>query len=137
MDERCRREVGELHEFFQGWFNGVLEDSGEAFGRMADVMGEGFELIGPDGRRRGREVLLGDVRGAHGMARGESPPMRIRIEELRGRPLADDLYLVTYEEWQARRGQERGRLSTAVFRRREGTPNGVEWLHVHEVWLEA
>jgi hypothetical protein len=33
-------------------------------------------------------------------------------------------------------GESRGRLSTALFRERDDTPNGVEWLHVHEVWIE-
>ena len=28
-----------------------------------------------------------------------------------------------------------GRVSTAVFRERADTPNGLAWLHVHETWL--
>jgi hypothetical protein len=45
------------------------------------------------------------------------------------------MLLATYEEWQVIEGETRGRLSTALFRNREGTPNGIEWVHLHETWM--
>ena len=53
------------------------------------------------------------------------------------RPLADDLYLALYEEWQHAEKTTTGRLSSALFGPRSGAPNSVAWLHVHETWLPA
>lgn len=135
MDERCRREVIELHQFFEEWFTAKRELTEENFLRFSRVMGTGFEIISPDGDRRGREEMVENLRNAHGVYREET--FRIWIEGYRSRPLAEGLQLVTYEEWQERADGKRGRLSTAVLRRNPDTPNGVEWLHVHEVWLPS
>ena len=51
------------------------------------------------------------------------------------RSVSDKLALATYVEWQEVEGQTNSRLSTALFRGKVGTPNNVEWLHVHETWL--
>ena len=60
---------------------------------------------------------------------------KIWIENLQVRHTVGSQAMVVYEEWQEIEGEARGRLSTAVLQRCEGTPNGLEWLHVHEVWL--
>ncbi|MFX0092506.1 MAG: hypothetical protein ACFFBD_12150 [Candidatus Hodarchaeota archaeon] len=44
--------------------------------------------------------------------------------------------MTTYEEWQEIDGQTIARLSTALFRKCFDAPNGVEWLHAHETWLQ-
>ena len=46
-----------------------------------------------------------------------------------------DRALVMYEEWHSLKGEESARLSTVLFEKRAGAPNGVAWLHVHETWL--
>jgi len=136
MRDRCRREVVELHRFFQDWFGGVLQNDDDTLGRFAGVMAEGFLIVPPSGAATEREFLLERLRGAHGSwATGGDKPGRIWIENLRVRRSVDDWAIVTYEEWQEVGGETRGRISTAVFGRRENTPNGVEWLHVHETWL--
>jgi len=138
MRERCEREVVELHQFFEDWFNGVLENGDDAFKRFGGVMAEGFLVVPPDAAATEREPLIEALRGAHGSwATGNGRPGRIWIEKLRVRHDAGAWAIVTYEEWQEVGGETKGRLSTAVFGRREGTPNGVEWLHLHEVWLPA
>ena len=133
MDENCEVEVQQLHRFFEEWFRGELPPTGEAFLRISDVLAEDFEIISPGGEHRSRTAVVDGLREAHGSQRDE--PFRIWIEKARGRRVAEGLHVVTYEEWQETAGEQRGRLSTAVFRRRPGTPNGVEWVHVHEVWL--
>ena len=132
METRCRDEVIELHRFFQDWFNAVLEPDG--FSRFTGVMADGFVIVTPDGGLVGLAELSDGLRGAHGRWQGEG---RIWIEGFRLHRVEGDVAVVTYEEWQDEGGEVKGRLSTALFRRREGTPNGVEWLHLHEVWLPA
>jgi len=135
MDEQCRREVAELHRFFEGWFNGTLAPTDESFSRFSGVMAPGFEIIFPNSRAMRRDELLTHVRGAHGLYAPDG--RRIRIENCLCRPIASGLRLVTYEEWTDGAGGSDGRLASAVMRLKDGTPNGVEWLHVHEARLDA
>lgn len=132
IEDRCRTEVIELHRFFVEWFKGELSGD-EAFERFSRVMADGFEIIPPDGRKMNRDEILSAVRSAHGLEAGGS--FEIRIEKFESRLVGDGFLLATYQEWQRSGSGERARLSTAVFRARENTPNGVEWLHVHETWL--
>ena len=144
MEESCRQEVLELHQFFQDWYNAVLEPTDESFARLADVIDADFVLISPAGRITERPALLEQLRGNHGNWQNLQPSEktggtdlrpRIRIESFKLRRVDGDLAVATYEEWHEVRGKTRGRLSTVVFGRRAGTPNGVAWLHLHEVWL--
>ena len=130
-EERCQLEVAELHQFFQDWFQGKLGETDEAFARFASVMAEGFEIISPAGRAMKRDVILDAVRAGH----GKEPDAKIWIENHRHLFTHGDLSLVTYEEWQTMGEKKRGRLSTALLRITQNTPNNLQWLHVHETWL--
>ena len=130
MDDLCRREVTELYKFFEDWFNGRIELTEEGFSRLRDVVADGFQIVFPNGQMIDRDDLLNRVRAAHG-----TEPLRIWIEGYRSRAIDEGLQLTTYQEWQSTDGPPRGRRVTAVLRRKPGARNGVEWLHVHEVWL--
>lgn len=135
MDRRCQQEVHELHQFFEDWFNAVLPPTEDVFRRFEAVMEDRFMIISPNGERTERAELVERLRAAHGIWRQNTEPGRIWIENLQVRHTVGTQAMVVYEEWQEIEGEARGRLSTALFERREGTPNGVEWLHVHEVWM--
>ena len=135
MTDRCIREVVELHQFFEDWFNGLLVDSNDAFARFADAMDESFEIISPDGARTLRRGLMGQLRSAHGVH--TDTPIRIWVANASVRPLGDDLFMVSYEEWQRHDDETKGRLSTAIMKRTAAAPNGLCWLHVHETWLPS
>jgi len=135
MLQACRKEIVELHRFFEDWFVGRLDDDDGAYARFEAVMGEGFEIVSPDGRRTERAALVDRLRRAHGFQRGAEAIFEIRVKEVRPRSIGPGLYLVSYEEWHKSGAGDRGRISTALLREREGTPNGLEWLHVHETWL--
>lgn len=135
MEAQCEAEVRQLHQFFQDWFNAALPPTQEAFQRFESVMAERFMIISPDGVRTERAELIERLRQAHGIWRQGSQPGRIWIDNLQVRHVVGDQAMVVYEEWQEIEGESRGRLSTAVLRRRQATPHGVEWLHVHEVWM--
>ena len=134
MKGRCEKEVIELHRFFEDWFMGRLDDSEQEFSRFENVMAEDFTMIPPEGAVTQRADLLAALRKAHGAHVGEGS-ISIRVVNIQPRQLSDDHWLVTYEEWQTEGRVERGRISSALFGRRSGTPNDVEWLHVHETWL--
>lgn len=135
MDQNCRREVIGLHQFFQHWFNGELQNSDSVLERLRGSLAVGFTIVSPDGREIDRASLLETVGAAHGGHSRRGAPIRIWIERYEGRSLDASTHLATYQEWQSSGGRMRGRLSTAVFRKRSSAPNGVEWVHVHETWL--
>lgn len=131
---QCQTEIVELHRFFVGWFNGDLPDTDAAWSQFENAVDPDFTLISPDGMVLAREVLLGALRGRN----ASHPPedgFHIWIKNFTCRHAGETHVVVTYEEWQRLKGEERARLSTAVFVRRPSTPNGVRWLHVHETWL--
>jgi len=125
-------EIVQLHQFFQDWFNGITDPSEEDFSRLSDVLAEGFMLVSPDGRAIDRQPLLDGLYQAYNSRKG----MRIWIREVRVLHWFDHLVLATYQEWQEIESQVTARLSSGLFREKAGTPNGLEWLHVHETWLE-
>lgn len=135
MIDSCRREVEELHAFFQVWFEATVPDDDATFARVAEALAEDFELITPDGRRRDRDTILASIRDGYGDHAGEGKEFRIEIHDVRGRLLVDDGALLTYEEWQVSDGSENRRLSSAWFRRVEEAPRGVRWIHLHETAL--
>ena len=129
------REIIELHEFFEGWFTGSLEQTDEQFSRVSAVLADGFVLVSPGGDLDEREPLLEGSRSAYD---GRPSDFRIWIEDVEVRHSRGDVTVVTYEEWQQSGDDEPTcRLSTVVFAEAQRTPNGVEWLHVHEVWRQA
>lgn len=132
-ESNCCREINELHRFFQNWFNGVLDNSDECFRRLSEVLADGFEIISPPGTRTHREELLNSLRDTHAMH--AASPIEISIQNCGARALSDQIYLATYEEWQATASDKKGRLSSAIMRTARDTPHGVEWLQVHETWL--
>jgi hypothetical protein len=145
MEKACEAEVRELHEFLVEWMTGVLPRTPEAYERFTQVMADGIVISNPGGELTERASLIGALESAHGIQaespnqgrgnNGEPKDFRIWIENCQCRHQEGGLSLVTYEEWQQISGTVTGRLSTALFRRCNGTPNGVEWLHLHETWL--
>lgn len=129
LARRCHREVDRLHDFFQGWLSGSLDPG--SFSRVEDALAPGFAMIGPDGVRRAREPLLDRIR----RSRGSRPRLRIRIRDVTVVHPGEDHCLVTYEEWQDDPEGSAGRISTALFRREDAAPEGVQWVHLHETWI--
>jgi hypothetical protein len=128
----CEHEIRELHDFFTRWYVGMELNTDAAFARFADVMADEFVMITPDGRRLDRQQVLEFVRAGAG---SRSLTIETRGHDYRGG--AGGLHVMMYEEWQRIDDEETGRHSTAVFRERADTPNGIEWLLVHETWIDG
>jgi hypothetical protein len=136
MENRCQKEIVELHQFFQNWFNGHLQPTEENFARVADVLNDEFVYIDPSGRMTEYAALIGRL----WQAANTHPNFKIWIENFHLRRQEGNIALATYEEWQENADGTTSvtsvRLSTVVFREKANTPNRLEWLHVHETWLE-
>jgi RimJ/RimL family protein N-acetyltransferase len=135
MRKNGEKEVVELHQFFQDWFNGSISNTDEQFARFADVMADSFGMVPPNGRFVTRTPLLAGLRGSYG--RSQQSPGRIWIENFVTRQTGPDWLLATYEEWQTFDNNTTSRLSTVLLQEHETAPNGFIWLHVHETWLNS
>lgn len=133
----CAREVLEVHQLIEDWFNGVVPKSDAALARFTSVMAPELSVVMPSGRVVDRDGLIARFFELHGWWADSTPPGRIRIESLRCDIQSDRLAIASYEEWQRYRDVERGRVATAIFRARPDAPNGLAWLRLHETWLPA
>lgn len=130
-----QREIVELHAFFVEWFSSHLTQTEADFARFSQVMADEMHFITPDGQVQNRQQLLAGLWQAHGsQAQGKSPG-RIWIENVTLRYAFGHQALLTYEEWQEVGDKTTARYSSVLFGSKLQTPNGLEWLHVHETWL--
>ncbi len=121
----CHQEVARLHQFFQDWFQGVLDV--EQFSSCEQALASGFTIVTPGGDLVRRDEILEVIRLHRG---GEPPEFQITTaprycQQVRG------LHLSTYEERQTG-ARSTVRLSTAVL---GTTDSGFVWHAVHETWI--
>lgn len=135
MEKMCEREAVTFHSFLRDWLAGAVPRTTEAFERFSGVMGDGLEVISPLGTVTAREPLIEEFEGLHGVLAAQADAFQIWVENYRCRRVIGDYAVATYEEWHRLKDDVSARLSTALYRKRADTPNGVEWLHVHETWL--
>ena len=123
---RAAAEIEAVHDFFDAWFRGELDDA--AFDRFADALDDDFHIVGPNGRRMDRSRTLDLVRAGKASGHRAITVRNIALLWHHG-----DVIAMGYEDWQG----ERGRLSSAVFRDDRQAPGGLRWMLVHETWLET
>ena len=131
-----RAEIEALHDFFTGWFNGTLPESGEVFARgLADHLHPDFEIVLPSGTVHDRDGILIPVHQAW----GTNPEFRAVVRDVRvlgawrqGESEAG-LVLATYVEAQSGARNttppDNLRHSTVLFEHRA---ERLVWRHLHE-----
>jgi len=129
------RETEDFHAFLRDWLVGALPRTPAAFARMSGVMAPDLRVISPLGTTTELPALLTEFEGLHGALADRAGAFAITVEAPAHVHTVGDCTLVTYEEHHRLAGDRSARLATVLYRAREGTPNGVEWLHVHETWL--
>ena len=129
--ENYEREIVELHQFFEDWFNGRTKQTHENLARFTEVTAEGFMLITPQGHLLERSTIIDAIYQMHGKRMEE----RLWIENVCLCHHYGSIILAIYEEWQESGSGINSRLSTVLFRQKSTTPNGLIWLHVHETWM--
>ena len=130
---RASAEIIELHRFFVDWFVAARADAVE-FGRFEAVMGEGLTMVAPNGQILDRAAVVGHVLTSRATC---DDGFAISIEDIRPGWQDANTIVVFYIEAQLRAGKHSRRQSSAVFTTSSSAPNGVEWRHLHETWLQA
>lgn len=131
LADRAWREVVELHDFFVAWLRGDAP-AGD-FSRGEAAIGKDFRMISPDGKIEESAAVLAWIKGAHG---SRPSPFSIAVLDLRTIWAGERAVLLEYTEQQYRDGQTTRRRSTALFLANATAPNGVEWRHLQETWME-
>lgn len=131
-DADVEAEIVSLHRFFEAWFRGERAPDEAGFAPLPQALTEGFVFISPGGVESSRDALLDGLRGAHASWPSTDG---IEIRNVRVRWRRADTLVATYEEWQTRGDETKGRLSTVVFDTTTTPP--LRWLQVHETWLPA
>ncbi|WP_277554465.1 DUF4440 domain-containing protein [Halobaculum limi] len=132
-ESACRAEVERLHDCFVAWFAGTA--ARDDFDAIADALAPGFEMVVPDGSRRGRDAVLDAIRSAYG--RDDPGAFDIDIRNVEVRHDHADCATVRYEEWQGTPDRTTSRVSTALVREDDDAPNGLLWVDVHETWMDG
>ena len=131
--ENIEKEITELHQFFQSWYRGNIENSERSFSRLADVLAAEFALITPDGHMVERDQLLDLMRAEY----ATKPEIKIWVENFRLRISDQNVFIVIYEEHGIDKTREQVSLITAVLRENQKQLNGLEWVHIGEVHIPS
>ncbi|UTW56271.1 hypothetical protein [Kordiimonas sp. SCSIO 12610] len=139
--EAARLEIEGLHTFFDDWFGGLVDKSDQVFDeRFSARFDTDCILIQPGGVALGYDQFKNGVKGGH----GSSPGFKVQIRNVEVRPLgntpnADNIILVTYEEWQKNAinssPPNNGRAASVIFKIVQNDPVTLKWYHIHETWL--
>jgi len=129
------REVVNLHAFFESWFGGTCPATDEAFATVEASLGPSFTMVGPDGTRVSRSKVIAAIRGSHGR-KARQGRFAITIAETEILHLFAPLVLVGYVEEQRLGEEVTRRKSTALFMRSPLGPPGVQWIALHETWVQ-
>jgi hypothetical protein len=130
LRERAIAEVIELHRFFVDWL-GAGEGGIE---RLAHALAAEFRMVPPSGAIVGRQQVIDMLAGGRG-SRGSA--FRIAVDEIDTAEIAAGHCLATYIERQDGPDGPTARRSSALFRAAACSPNGVQWLHLQETWIEG
>jgi hypothetical protein len=132
IEQAVEAEISELHHFFEAWLTGQAANTAEAFQRAEQVMAADFTIVTPAGQELNREALVAGIRAEW----GGRPGVRIWAESIRVLAHHAPLVIASYEERQRLDGRETRRLSTAILREVSAAPHGLEWVRVHETWIQ-
>lgn len=129
---KASAEVIDFHRFFEAWYDAATADSAD-FDRCEHTFGPAFLMIPPTGRIFGRAETIELIRANRASFRGN---FTIEISDMRSSFETEDTIVLTYVEAQSRAGKYSRRQASTLFTASSSGPNGVEWQHLHETWLQ-
>jgi hypothetical protein len=131
--DRASKEIVDLHVFFVEWYDKATASASD-FARFDRVMGPGMQMIPPSGAILDRETVVDYVRKNRGTFNGD---FAIEITDISPAWEASGAICLTYIEKQQRTGVNTARRATVFFTESSSAPNGVEWRHLQETWLQT
>ena len=129
----AKAEITEIHAFFVHWFTESSAEPQE-FKRLEESFDAEFAMVTPDGQLHARAEVLWRLRKAKASMEKK---FAIHVEDITLLWHDGDAVLVGYVEAQTIGERHTRRRSTALLEKRDSTPNGVTWRHLHETWIEV
>ena len=129
--QRCLKEIVEFHDFLEIWFNGRVEQTEENFDRVRKTLTAGFTMVLPNGVFKSADGVVARLWEENNTRANQ----RISIEDVTVCHRIGDFVVATYLEGQDDATTSTLRRSTVVFRMDATRINGLEWCHLHEVWV--
>jgi len=130
--QKASAEVIDFHRFFEAWYDAKTADNTD-FGRCERTFGQAFHMIPPTGHIFDRAETIELIRANRASFHGD---FSIEISDIRSSFETEDTIVLTYVEAQSRAGKYSRRQASALFTASSSAPNGVEWQHLHETWLQ-
>ena len=131
--QKASAEVLAFHRFFEAWYDAATAD-GVDFDRCNRTFGPAFQMIPPSGRIFNRTETIELIRANRASFRGD---FTIEISDIRASFETEGIIVLTYVEAQWRAGKHSRRQASALFTASSSAPDGVEWQHLHETWLQV
>ena len=127
------REVERMHVFIQDWIGGLRQNMSP----FTESLAEEFTFIPPSGTVLDREQSIAAMEDAGDAHADSSPSFRIDVQDAEVQLSVYGMHLVTYREHQRIDGEWHSRTSSVWLRETTRTATGLEWVHLHETWLES
>ncbi|KAL2610006.1 hypothetical protein R1flu_028579 [Riccia fluitans] len=126
------REVVEVNTALVLWVNGDCPNTDAAHNRILSVMAEDATMVYPWGEERILRKSVITYKDKYGLKKNAK--VQVWMDGMKVQKLADDIFLVTWQNWQQLTNGEnrKGYFATAILRTKLGNPNGLEWVRVHE-----
>ena len=127
------REVERMHVFIEDWIGGLRQNMSP----FTEALAEEFTFVPPSGSVLGREEAITAMEAADNAHADSRPSFRIDVQDAEVQLSVYGMHLVTYREHQRIEGEWHSRTSSVWLRETTRTATGLEWVHLHETWLES
>jgi hypothetical protein len=127
VPEDISREILEIHELFQAWYQGVLPE-GDLSSKIGVRLAEDFCMTFPDGSVHTKADLLAMMQADW----GNDSKYRIVISDIVMLDAKDSLCWVTYTESQYWYGAEEANLVIHAVSSLRRSPEGWLWVSIYE-----
>ena len=132
MNENVKSEIIRLHQFFTLWFNGRIEE--QEIDQFISVIHDDFILITPNGQIIDKSEIIEAIKKSYNSKEFENN-FKIVIVNVRVTHSSENYFQAMYNEVQYEDNLKTNRLSSVLFKINEKLENKLEWIHVHETWV--
>eukprot|EP00898_Chlorokybus_atmophyticus_P003795 jgi/Chlat1/4416/Chrsp29S04544 len=119
------------------WYRGESENTDDEWQRLAKIFAAEFSIVVPSGQVLSREQMLRQLRGQHGRESSHGNHFYAWVDRVHPVVSGANLRVATFTELHEAHGSGKrvAKQNTLVFREKEGSPHGLEWVHLHETRL--
>jgi|GEM_PF-1062255 len=129
------KEISDLHDFFEAWFEG---DNSRSITEFSDRLDAGFSIVTPNGARLGKAAIMDAVETRFGSGRIRIATVDARLNaENPGSDVDGDTIDGSYVEVQTTRTGSTRRHSEVTMALDSTVPTGYRWIRVVETWLDS